>query len=100
MEKHEITKQKNRKLYSKKLGTYATLQEVGEMIKEGEEVEVFSKASYSDITPEVLKSVVHQNELASISSLDLRVDSGLMKRILLSGGLLPYAKQLEEKVAQ
>lgn len=80
---------------------YLTLQEIGDYVREGDEIQVTDNVKKVDITEHVLRSVVEQNELAAMSRLPIptpSINNELMKRIILSGGLSSYAHQLEQRM--
>ena len=61
-ERHLIKKYANRKLYDTTTSQYITLDGVGELLKQGREIEVIDRESGRDITALVLSQVVATEE--------------------------------------
>jgi len=66
-----ITKYKNRKLYSSNFSRYITLSELVGLIRNGNDVKITEDSSEKDITNEVLKSALSKtnfnyNELVTL----------------------------------
>jgi polyhydroxyalkanoate synthesis repressor PhaR len=57
-----IKRYANRKLYNINSGQYVTLEEIGAMVRRGEEVQVVDHASGADITTLVLTQVIFEQE--------------------------------------
>lgn len=53
-----IKKYTNRKLYNTETSRYVNLQEILDMIKSGEQVQVLAHKTNTDVTQEVLKEAV------------------------------------------
>ena len=64
----KLRKYPNRKLYAPKgeitdEGTYVTLEDIAELIKNGNSIEVTNNFTKQDVTNEVLKEVVRLNKI-------------------------------------
>ncbi|HLD91744.1 MAG TPA: polyhydroxyalkanoate synthesis regulator DNA-binding domain-containing protein [Patescibacteria group bacterium] len=84
---HLIKRYQNRKLYDTIQGKYVTLEEIGILIKLGENIQVINDRSKEDITCKTLATVLcHQimtkNEL-SIEQLQRAIVDGISKYIKL-----------------
>ena len=56
-----IKKYTNRKLYNTETSRYVNLQEILDMIKSGEQVQVLTHKTSTDVTQEVLKEAVFRH---------------------------------------
>lgn len=70
-----IKRYSNRKLYNVETGQYVTLEEIGQMVRRGEDVQVMEHASGADITTLVLMQVIFEQEKRL---------GGIFPRVLLS----------------
>lgn len=57
-----IKKYANRRLYNTGTSTYVTLEDLGEMVKKGEDFSVFDAKSGDDITRSVLTQIIFEQE--------------------------------------
>ena len=62
MKMKTIRKYKNRKLYDVENSAYVTLQEISELIREGDEVQVIYAETGEDITAQTLLALIIDNE--------------------------------------
>lgn len=101
MNTKKITRYQNRKLYSHSDVSYLNLQEIGDTVRDGHQIEATDNKTKADITNNVLLSIVEQNEAAAMSRRPepfRPITQELMSRIIVSGGLTQYAQQLEQRM--
>ena len=101
--KKQVSRYKNRKLYDHEETGYVTLQELGDHVREGGDFTVTDKTTkvQHDTTPNVMMSIIEQNEQAAMSRRPepfRPISMELMNRIIVSGGLTQYAQQLEARM--
>jgi polyhydroxyalkanoate synthesis regulator protein len=65
---HEITKYKNRKLYSKELKKYITLETIKSIVENGESILVINSVDKTDVTKEVLVAALKH---VNVTEMDL-----------------------------
>ncbi|HKI44668.1 MAG TPA: polyhydroxyalkanoate synthesis regulator DNA-binding domain-containing protein [Balneolales bacterium] len=58
MAKHLIKRYENRKLYDKEGGKYISLEEIAQLIREGEQIRVVDNATRRDITSQTLTQII------------------------------------------
>jgi polyhydroxyalkanoate synthesis repressor PhaR len=80
-EKIMIKKYTNRRLYDTEKSRYVTLAHVGEMIKEGRQVEVIDAKTMEDVTPFILTQIIlemakNKNTLLPVPLLHLIIQYG------------------------
>ena len=71
-----IKRYPNRKLYNTSSKTYVTLEEVAQLIREGEEVQILDHASGEDLTTITLTQIIFEQE---------KKQSGFLPRSVLTG---------------
>ena len=72
-ERHLIKKYANRKLYDTRTSKYVTLERIGELVRDGHEIEVVDRDNGSDLTQVILSQIVLSHEKRGPSRL---VDAG------------------------
>lgn len=77
-----IKRYQNRKLYDTKNSTYVTLEDIGQMIRHGEDVRVVDNRTKEDLTSVTLMQIIFEEEKKQKSLLPL----GVLKRIIRDGG--------------
>jgi len=83
MSKQRVIKRyQNRKLYDTVASTYVTLDDIAQMIKDGEDVRVVDNKTKKDLTGLTLTQIIFEEEKKQKSILPLAV----LKRIIQSGG--------------
>ncbi len=83
MSKQRVIKRyQNRKLYDTVASTYVTLDDIAQMIKDGEDVRVIDNKTKKDLTGLTLTQIIFEEEKKQKSILPLAV----LKRIIQSGG--------------
>lgn len=80
-----IKRYSNRKLYNVETGQYVTLEEIGQMVRRGEDVQVMEHATGADITTLVLMQVIFEQEKRL---------GGIFPRVLLSQAICARDKAL------
>ena len=69
MEKAKIIKRyQNRKLYDTDASCYVTLDEIAEMIQQGEEVSVVDDRNQKDITAATLTQIIFEKQKKSVAA--------------------------------
>jgi polyhydroxyalkanoate synthesis repressor PhaR len=88
-----IKRYSNRKLYDTSNSRYVTLEQIGEMVRAGEEVKIVDNASKEDLTSVTLAQIIFEEEKKKKSFLPL----GALRSILQSGGeqLSEFARTLK-----
>lgn len=91
-----IKRYANRKLYDTQRSHYVTLEQIAEMIRNGEEVRVLDNNSKEDLTSVTLAQIIFEEEKRQKSFLPL----GAMRHIIQSGGasLSELASQAQARV--
>ena len=91
-----IKRYANRKLYDTQRSHYVTLEQIAEMIRNGEEVRVLDNNSKEDLTSVTLAQIIFEEEKRQKSFLPL----GAMRHIIQSGGasLTELAQQAQARV--
>jgi len=91
-----IKRYANRKLYDTQRSHYVTLEQIAEMVREGEEVRVLDNNSKEDLTSVTLAQIIFEEEKRQKSFLPL----GAMRHIIQSGGasLSELAQQAQARV--
>jgi len=74
-----IKRYPNRKLYNTREKCYITLDEIGRLIRQGEEIEVTDHASGEDLTALTLSQVILEQEKRKSGSLSYSVLAGLVR---------------------
>ncbi len=77
-----IKRYQNRKLYDTEASAYVTLDDIAQMIKDGEDVKVVDNKTKKDLTSLTLTQIVFEEEKKQQSILPLAA----LKRIIASGG--------------
>ena len=77
-----IKRYQNRKLYDTQRSCYVTLQEIAELIKNGEDVKVIDNKSKRDLTSLTLAQIIFEEEKKRKKLLPL----GALKNIIQTGG--------------
>ena len=57
-----IKRYANRKLYDTELSKYVTLQQIAEMVREGQEVQIIDNGSKQDITRVTLAQIIYEEQ--------------------------------------
>ena len=86
-----IKRYANRKLYDTQRSRYVTLDQIAEMIREGEDVKIIDNNSKDDLTSITLAQIIFEEEKKQKSFLPLQA----MRNIIQSGG-----ERIEELVSQ
>lgn len=76
-----IKKYPNRKLYDTRASCYVTLEDIGKMIKRGEEVTVLDYKTKADVTAIILTQILYEQEKNKQAILPLT----MLKNIIMSG---------------
>jgi len=77
-----IKRYQNRKLYDTQNSCYVTLDEIGQMVKQGEDVKIIDNRSGEDLTTVTLTQIIFEEEKKKKSLLPLAT----LKNIIQSGG--------------
>lgn len=77
-----IKRYQNRKLYDTQNSTYVTLDDIGTMIRRGEDVRVIDNKTKEDLTSVTLTQIIFEEEKKNKSLLPL----GTLKKIIRDGG--------------
>ena len=77
-----IKRYQNRKLYDTEQSCYVTLDEIAEMVKDGEDVKVIDNKSGEDLTSLTLTQIIFEEEKKKKSILPLAA----LRNIIQSGG--------------
>ena len=77
-----IKRYHNRKLYDTQDSCYVTLEEIGEMVKLGEDVRVIDNASKEDITAMTLAQIIFEEQKRKTNVMPLNIFTHLLR----SGG--------------
>ena len=77
-----IKRYQNRKLYDTQNSCYVTLDEIGQMVKQGEDVKIIDNRSGEDLTTVTLTQIIFEEEKKKKSLLPLAT----LKKIIQSGG--------------
>lgn len=91
VEPRVIKRYSNRKLYDTQRSRYVTLDQIAEMIRDGEDVKIVDNNSKEDLTSITLAQIIFEEEKKQKSFLSL----GAMRNIIQSGG-----ERIEELVTQ
>ncbi len=86
-----IKRYSNRKLYDTQSSRYVTLEQIADLIREGDDVRIVDNNSKEDLTSITLAQIIFEEEKKQKSFLPL----GAMRNIIQSGG-----ERLEELVTQ
>lgn len=91
-----IKRYSNRKLYDTRSSQYVTLEQIAEMIRQGEEVRVLDNSSKEDLTSVTLAQIIFEEEKRQKSFIPL----GAMRQLIQSGGasLQELAQQAQARV--
>ena len=91
-----IKRYQNRKLYDTHQSCYVTLEEIAQIIREGNEIQVLDNKSKSDITYITELQLLSDQERKSTRPSDVV----LLKRVIRSeeGTFTGYIRSLEEKI--
>lgn len=77
-----IKRYHNRKLYDTSSSTYVTLEDIADLIKRGDEVQVIDNSNKEDITGQTLAQIIFEEEKKKKSSLPL----GTLRGLIQAGG--------------
>jgi len=77
-----VKRYQNRKLYDTQNSCYVTLDEIGQMVKQGEDVKIVDNRSGEDLTTVTLTQIIFEEEKKKKSLLPLAT----LKNIIQSGG--------------
>ncbi len=77
-----VKRYQNRKLYDTQNSCYVTLDEIGQMVKQGEDVKIIDNRSGEDLTTVTLTQIIFEEEKKKKSLLPLAT----LKKIIQSGG--------------
>lgn len=93
-----IKRYSNRKLYDTTHSRYVTLDQIGELVRSGEEVKIIDNASKEDLTSVTLAQIIFEEEKRKKSFLPL----GTLKSILQSSGeqIQEFARSIKEGAAE
>lgn len=91
-----IKRYSNRKLYDTRSSQYVTLEQIAELIRQGEEVRVLDNSSKEDLTSVTLAQIIFEEEKRQKSFIPL----GAMRHLIQSGGasLQELAQQAQARV--
>jgi len=91
-----IKRYQNRKLYDTFQSCYVTLEEIAQILREGNEIQVIDNKTKNDITYSTQIQLLFDQEKKSL----LGGDTELLKRVIRSEGgtLTTYIKSLESKL--
>ncbi len=97
-EKRIIKRYQNRKLYDTQQSSYVTLEEIAQIIKDGDEILVIDNKTKKDITYTTQIQLLFDQEKKSTAFGDVE----LLKRVIrgVEGTFSGYIKMLEAKLAQ
>ncbi len=79
-----IKRYANRKLYDTTQSCYVTLDEIAELVKEGEDVRIIDNTSKEDLTPQILAQILFEAEKRKKKNLPLAT----LRQLIQSGGEL------------
>jgi polyhydroxyalkanoate synthesis repressor PhaR len=93
-----IKRYSNRKLYDTTHSRYVTLDQIGELVRSGEEVKIIDNTSKEDLTSVTLAQIIFEEEKRKKSFLPLNT----LKSILQSSGeqIQEFARSLKEGAAE
>ena len=74
-----IKRYANRKLYDTEQSTYVTLDEIEQMIKDGEEIRIVDNATKEDITKVTLAHIIFEQEKSSSGKLPISALRGIIQ---------------------
>lgn len=77
-----IKRYQNRKLYDTQNSTYVTLEDIGAIIRRGDDVKVVDNKTKEDLTSVTLTQIIFEEEKKNKNSLPL----GALKKIIRGGG--------------
>lgn len=86
-QKHLIKKYANRKLYDTSTSRYITLEEISQLVREGDDIEVVERDSGRDLTPLILSQIVMGEEKRG------RTDNGVETLHDRGQALLDYVRR-------
>ncbi len=91
-----IKRYSNRKLYDTQSSQYVTLEQIAQMIRQGEEVLVLDNSSKEDLTSVTLAQIIFEEEKRQKNFISL----GAMRQLIQSGGasLSELAQQAQARV--
>lgn len=91
-----IKRYQNRKLYDTYQSCYVTLEEIAQIVREGNEIQVIDNKTKNDITYMTQIQLLFDQERKSLQP----ADTDLLKRVIRSEGgtLTSYIKTLESKL--
>ena len=81
-ERRVIKRYANRKLYDTKESRYITLEQIAELIREGDDIVVVDKNTNDDLTSVTLAQIIFEEEKQSRSFLPL----GALRKVIQTGG--------------
>ena len=79
-----IKRYANRKLYDTSESCYVNLDDIADMIREGEEVEIIDNTSKEDITQRTLAQIISEANREE----DPAITTGMLRQIIRSSGML------------
>jgi len=87
----------NRKLYDTHISAYVTLEEMAQVVREGNDVRVIDNTTKEDITYKTFIQLLHELERKSVGSGDV----SLLNKVIRSstGTFTGYINQLEDDLA-
>ena len=90
-----IKKYKNRKLYDMKDSCYVTLEEIAQLFREGDEIQVIDNKTKNDLTYITQIQLLFDQERKSVRS----VDTNMLNRVIRSseGTLTGYIREISEE---
>jgi polyhydroxyalkanoate synthesis repressor PhaR len=96
-EKRTIKRYQNRKLYDTYQSCYVTLEEIAQIVREGNEIQVIDNKTKNDITYMTQIQLLFDQERKSTKA----GDTELLKRVIRSeeGTLTGYIRNLEAKLS-
>jgi polyhydroxyalkanoate synthesis repressor PhaR len=80
--KRLIKRYHNRKLYDTASSTYVTLEDIGLLVKRGDEIKIVDNASKEDITGQTMAQIIFEEEKKKTNVLPL----DLLRKIIQAGG--------------
>lgn len=83
-----IKKYANRKLYDVETSSYVSLKAVGDMVREGRDIQVIDNVTKADVTGTTLLGAISEHT-------DIDGHAGILRDILKAGGLGTYVEALK-----
>lgn len=97
-EERVIKRYANRKLYDTQHSRYVTLEQISEMIREGDDVKIIDNKSKEDLTSVTLAQIIFEEEKKQKSFLPLQA----MRNIIQTGGesINQFVSQAQHKIGE